>query len=152
MGRITEHSIIAANKAIATGLRKHFPANKAFYLRGKRWTVKKLLATLADEEAQLAARKRAHAAWLAVSRSVRETVNANHKLRLEMRLVIGSALGRDSAKCAEFGFVFREHRKPTQAVAVAAAEKRRATRAARGTMGKRQREKLKRAAATIKSE
>lgn len=143
MGRITERSILAANKAIATGLRKHFAASNVLRIDGKRWTVKMLLAALAHEEAQLAARRRARGVWLSTSRSVQQTIKANHKLRVNMRIVIGSTLGPHSAACGDFGFVFRKRGKQTGAARVAAADKRAATRVARGTTGTRQRAKIK---------
>ena len=88
MGRITERTILSANKAITAGLQRHFAANRSFWIDGKRRTVKWLIAALADEAAQLAARKRARAQWLAVSRSTRATVNANHELRQHLRIAI----------------------------------------------------------------
>jgi hypothetical protein len=141
MGRITERSVIVANKAIAAGLRKHY-AGKTLIIDGKKWTATALLAALADEQAQLAARAAARATWRSISRQARKTVKANHALRVHLRLAIGAYHGKYSEVAGDFGFVFSKRRKQTGLAKVAAAEKRSATRAARRTMGSRQRAKI----------
>jgi hypothetical protein len=142
MSRDTYRSNRVLNDAIKLGLSKYY-AGKSLMLAGKTWQSKDIVAAFDTEEAQRAAAERLHILWLDAVRVLRATVQANHRLRLDIKATIRANHGASSATFATFGFDEKEPRKPTVQTVKEAVEKRAATRAARGTKGKRQRAKIK---------
>jgi hypothetical protein len=142
MSRDTEKSIYNANRGIRQGLLKH-QAGKTLTLNGQKWPVAKMIAALDAEDAQFAKTRFARASWLGEVMILRKLIKANHRLRLSMRVFAELTHGAKHTALGDYGFKVRTRKKQTPVTKTLAAAKRRATRAARGTMGPRQRAKIK---------
>jgi hypothetical protein len=142
MSRNTYVSNYATNEAIKRGLSKYY-AGKSLMLGGTSWQAKDIVAAFDAEHAHAAEAERLHVQWLEAVQTFRKTVQTNHRIRLNIKAAMRASHGPESAVYATFGFNPRERQKPTVQTALAAVEKRRATRAARGTKGPRQRAKIK---------
>lgn len=142
MSRNTLISNLASNEAIKRGLSKHYPG-KTLMLNGIAWREKDIVAAFDAEEAQTKEVERLWIKWRGAVRTLRATVATNHQIRLNIKAAMRATHGAQSEVFAEFGFEAHTPHKPTLATTVAAIEKRAATRAARGTKGKRQRAKIK---------
>jgi len=91
------------------------------------------------------------ASWLAAVKTY-EAINAQAKVVVsDLRFLVMAAFGPMSPKLADFGFSPPSLAVRTPEKKAAAAQKRRATRLARGTLGKRQRAKIKGSTAASKS-
>ena len=85
----------------------------------------------------------AYSAWLHAAKAEQSARLGVRATRNAFRAHIESRFGLGSGVLEKLGFAFKERRKPTIAVTLAAVEKRRATRAARHTMGTKQKKKMK---------
>jgi hypothetical protein len=142
MSRNTASAIIGANRSIKYGLRKHHDG-ETFVLNGEKWSVAKLIGALDAEDAQFRTAKRARGVWLLEVAQLRKRIRTNHVLRLAIRAFVELRHGSASEALRDYGFKPRKRKKPSIETMRRAVEKRRATRAARGTMGPRQRKKIK---------
>jgi hypothetical protein len=142
MGRNTEVAIRAANTRIKDGLHKHY-ATQPLIINGVKWTAAKIIAALETEEAQFDEASLNRAAWLAAVKALRKTTQVNHQLRLALRATLEATHGRNSEAVTDFGYAWRTRRRPAAETIKVAVNKRRATRAARGTLGPKQRKPIK---------
>lgn len=131
-------------RAVLEGLEKELGGTRTLMLDGKRYTVKELQrlfrAVVDAANATDSARSRYHAA---VATERRETANAE-RLRAYLRMALESHFGRASVKLVRFGFALHKPpRRPSTDTAASAVAKRRATRLARGTMGKNQKKRVR---------
>jgi hypothetical protein len=143
MSRVTEDTITKANNRLIAGLRKHY-AGKSLVINGKTWTGAQLIQVLTAEDDQITAKNAAHAAWLRAVQLLRPTIKANHQLRLALYNMLEITHGPRATVLTDFGLELRAPRKTQSGqTKLLAVEKRRATRAARNTMGPKQRKKVK---------
>ncbi len=128
---------------VIAGLKKHM-ASKTLELGGKTMTV-------ADIEGEFAALATAGARTAAAKSEWHQAVGAETTVRERrvkpLALILGDYLrgvyGQSNPMLRDFGITPRKAAKPAMKTRVAAIAKRNATRKARGTVGKRQRAKVK---------
>jgi len=125
------------------GIGKRFANQQSLTFGDQTWQIPALVALLqavsdtADAQSTLAVQ------W---HRSVAVAKDAASKARGVVKALIAylrGLYGDNSAALADFGLTPRKVRKPKPAVQAAAADKNRATRKARNTMGKVERKKVK---------
>jgi hypothetical protein len=131
----------ARDAQMISGLRKHL-AGEALVLRGERMTVKQIVRELERHVLAMNESERTRVVWkvaVALEASLERRVKAlMPKLEEALRVRLGEwSILRD------FGLKLRTRRRPSVETMRLAVAKRRATRAARGTIGKRQRAKIK---------
>jgi hypothetical protein len=131
------------NREMAAGIRAHLIPLAAVAPWLQRLPPLELLELIAEHDRALNASGAARAAWLMCAREEKELDNKLHGVLLEVKGGVISQFG-DSAELNDFGVSYPKKRGPKTIRAKAlGAEKGRATRAARHTMGKRQRAKIK---------
>ena len=125
------------------GIQKHFAGVASVIING----VPVAPARLADlYQRRLDASQetaRAHAAWITCVRQEREAVRALHPLDVGFVQYLHMLYGRQATLLADFALEPRKIGRKTVATKLAAADKMRATRKARRTMGKKQKAKIK---------
>lgn len=132
-----------SNRRLKAGIEKHFAKAKSLTLNGqelKPAEVAKLLQASIDASQAADAAK---LVWLATVRKATEVEATTAPILRALRAFVRAAIGETSATLADFGIQPRKApKKLTTEEKVLAVEKTRATRAARHTMGKHQREKI----------
>jgi hypothetical protein len=144
--RNTEKAINRSRQAIA-GVKKHFAAVPTLALDGTAMTPD-------DVTAELQAAIDAADAAASVEKAFHDAVAAKHaafakttaRLR-SLKALVQNQLGNSEEVLGDFGFSNTKPRTPDEATKAAAVAKRAATRAARHTMGKRQKAPIKGAVA-----
>lgn len=133
-------------RKIGAGMSKFYGNLKSFKLGGTTFTPAELAQLLESDIAACDAADQARAAWL---KAVEAQKAANAETNPVLRAIRNKVLGdhgdtRDAGELlAVFGFSPRTTRKRTGAENVEAANKREATRKARHTLGKKQREQIR---------
>jgi hypothetical protein len=133
-------------KKIEAGMSKYYGNQPAFQLAGTAYSPAALDVLLEADIAASDAVDQARAVWLkAVEVQKATRVKTNPVLRAIRNKVLGDyGDTRDAGNVlADFEFKPRSTRKATGKEVVAAAEKRDATRKARGTMGKKEKQEIK---------
>jgi hypothetical protein len=125
--------------ALTTGKLSNVPS---FTLAGKVYTRAALVAVFQSLLDAQDVTRVAKAAWSAAVAKERKVKAGVRVVRNAFRSHIEGALGKGNPSIRVIGFVSKVPAKPTVEVRAAAAEKRQATREARGTMGKKQRKKI----------
>jgi len=126
---------LARMQVVAVALKKHFN-RKSLVLSSVTWKSDALIKRLEEQAALLRASDQAHAAWKhAVKVQVKDAAEVRKLLR-NIQTYVSATCGLEGPIFGDFGFT--RPPKKTLASKVAAVEKRRATRAARHTLGKKQ--------------
>ena len=119
---------------------EHHYAGESLVLGNRTWDAAELAAAFRAHVGALNDAERALAEWhgqVAANRA-RHAVDIGPAL-VALRAFINSQFGATNGMLSEFGFVARQRTTPSTETVRAAVEKRRATRKARNTMGKKQR-------------
>jgi hypothetical protein len=144
MPRTTLRERVIRNRAVVAGLLKYFPG-KTLVLDGKRITTDAFVATVRRHGAAMDDVARAKAVLRALVRDERSLEAKVHALVRDLHGFALNAVGSDPVVFTALGLAFPRKTGPKTAAAKAAgAAKGAITRKERGTVGKRQRAKLKR--------
>ena len=141
MGQKQRSSLLSTNQAFITGLQKYL-AKRSLMLGGKEWPAATIIGALTTENAMIAKANQDAAAWHQAVAALTQQTAENDQLRLLLRQALLLQFGNDKAVLAAFGISVPKRRAPTPPVKAAAAQKARATRAARHILGKREREAI----------
>jgi hypothetical protein len=125
------------------GLKKHEGTLSSLILGGTAYSTADLVAALQSRLDAANAVDTAYAAWRAAVRADYEARARTKDLLSDLRQTLLAAFRGSIETLADFGLVGRKPRVIAPETLVVAAQKARATRAARHTMGKRQREAIK---------
>jgi hypothetical protein len=133
----------ARDQWLIAGIVKHLGKSGKVVLRGVTYTTAELTAKLqsrieASNEADIA-----KAAWRAKVRVERARVEETSELVTDLRVYLATVYGSSLEVLHDFGFAPKDRRILRAAEKAQAALKGQATREARHTMGKRQKEKVK---------
>ncbi len=133
-----DRTINKHRQAIA-GIRKHFASAPTIALGGTPTTPNDAIATLQGTiDAVDAANASAHAFHGAVA-AQHAAIAKGAGVLTDLKTLVKSQLGSSEGVLGDFGFTSPSRQTPDEATKAAAVAKRAATRAARHTMGKRQR-------------
>jgi hypothetical protein len=132
-------------RLIASGVQKHFP-NATLTLAGQTLTTSQLADRIQQDIAASDATDKARAAWLTQVQAERSTHASLAPVLRSLRSLVIAQFG-DSPDAgdvlADFGYSPRKVPERTAAAKAQSADKGRATRAARHTMGSQQKKKVK---------
>ena len=140
---MSKSNVVSQNVQLVSGLQKDFP-KRVFELDGQQWKTVDLVTAFNDENSLIAAAANAGALWKTAVATMRAKTAANSKPRLALYGALKQALGANSPKLvADFGYAPRVRKAPSPTTVANAAQKRAATRAARGILGRRKRQAVK---------
>jgi len=145
MSTSSKTSRIASDTNLVAGLQKHSASLPAsFNLAGQAYTVQQCVTTLQSRITTTNAVAPASAAYHAAVTANRQQQASTDPFVAELKDQLVLWFKNDTATLADFGLVLPKTGGPKDPLAkVVGAEKMRATRKARGTMGKRQKEGVK---------
>jgi hypothetical protein len=139
---ITKENKVISDRKMIEGVDKHIDA--PMVLDGARYTPDELKAMLAERAELSEAVVAAKALWLEAVRRERENAQRTKRVHAALRKALHVMFGRDDAALDDFGMApHKERRALSSEEKLVVVAKILATRAARHTMGKRQREKIK---------
>jgi hypothetical protein len=142
-GPRTRLGTVASNQKVIAGLDKHIGA-KSITLAGTTWPVAELKRTLLEENELTVQTNDAYVAWRLLVGALRAKTKANHPVRKNLEQTIRVLHGSDLTVLTVFGYKRRKSRRPSTAEEnFIKAAKAKATRKARGTLGSKQRTKIK---------
>jgi hypothetical protein len=142
MSQSSLSSILSVNLKLVAALQKYLP-KKTIVLAGKVWAVTDLVTAFTDENHDIAVAASAKAALTKASSAAKADRTANDPLRSALHQAVLVQFGQDPQVLEDFGYKVPRKRGPVSAeTKVIAVAKRRATRAARGTLGSRQRQAI----------
>ena len=139
---ITKESSVIRDRGMMAGVEKHIDA--PMVLEGARYTPDELTAMLAERVLLSEAVVAAKAAWQEAIRRERENAERTKRVHAALRKALHVMFGKNDVLLGDFGIQPHKERRrlsPEEKVVVVA--KILATRAARHTMGTRQRERIK---------
>ena len=139
-------TINAFRQAIA-GVQKHFATTPTLALDGTPTTPKDAMAALQDAIDAIDRAATAEKTFHDAVAAQKAAVTTGKALLAALNGLVTNQLGSTEAVLGDFGFTARKRQVPSEATKAAAVAKRAATRSARHTMGKRQKAKVKGAAA-----
>ena len=139
---LNRNTVTARNKCLKAGLRKYY-GKKALVLFGKTYSTSALVSSFDLEDELIAQTARAYASWRKLVAMLKKQRVPNAQFRQALRAMVAMEHGIDSEIYTDLGFKPPSRRKPDPATLAVAAVKSRATRAARHTMGSRQRKAIK---------
>jgi hypothetical protein len=130
--------------ALSRGVKKRWMAGGPVELDGKSYTPQEILDRLKSLVDAVDASAHAYASWRATVATQHQLEEANLVFVQHVGIAVRLLHGKDLKALGDFGMEPVKKTGPkTAEVKAAAADKGRATRAKRGTMGKRQRKKAK---------
>jgi hypothetical protein len=137
--RKSRNTVTSNNKQLEAALDTYYPKG-LFVIDGQTYKTSDIVTLLEKEDTLNAAAVTAHAAWQIAAGAARAQTVANDQMRIELKTALKSLLGKTNAsKLQEFGFSVRARSVTTAPTKAAAAQKAKATREARGTLGSKQR-------------
>jgi 3-keto-L-gulonate-6-phosphate decarboxylase len=137
--RTSRETVTTSNQQLEGALDTYYPKG-SFVIDGKTYKTSDIVALLEKEDTLNAAAVTARAAWQTAASAARAQTTANDQMRIELKAALKSLLGRTNAsKLQEFGFSVRARAVTTTPAKAQAAQKAKATREARGTLGSKQR-------------
>jgi hypothetical protein len=138
-----------ADRNLQAGLRSHLSGAKAITIAGKAYKPADLVNLLQVEIDAANTANAARLAWIAATKTSKQVRRDTAPVKRMLRAFIVSTFGESSTLLADFGMVPRKTRKKlTVEEKAVAVDKLRATRAARRTMGSRQKRGIVARAAT----
>jgi hypothetical protein len=141
VSKITQHT--RAMKLLA-GIAKHFPATGRFRIAGASYTRAQLAAVFQEQLDAMTAVGAAHALLTAAVMRERAATKRAHAAAKNLRLWAEGHFGSSALAITDFGWSIPRKTGPkTVEAKLAVARKGAATRAARKTLGKRQRQKIR---------
>jgi hypothetical protein len=139
---ITKGTKVARDRKMIAGVEKHIDG--PMLLDGARHTPDELIAMLAERADLSEAVVAAKASWEEAVRRERENAERTKRLHAALRKAIHVMFGKDDARLSDFGMTSHKDRRPlTPEEKLVVVAKILATRAARHTRGRRQRERIK---------
>ena len=147
----TLSTTIAALQRLIAGLQKHQP-NATIMIDGTVYTTPQLVQILEALVADVAAAITAKAIFLESARTAAANLEGRRPLVRDLKRNVQIMYGDTESTLADFGLGPRRPGLKTPEIHLAAAAKARATRAARHTMGKRQKAKITGATPTPSAE
>jgi hypothetical protein len=136
------NDVLATMQAIVNGVETNLD-NKTLVLNRVAITSSALVASLQNVIAAYQAAQAARAAWIQAVSTQHALVDAIQPTIVALRAYIVAVYGEQSAEYKSFGFTPRRKSQPSAEAKALANQKRLATRAARKTMGSRQRLKIR---------
>jgi hypothetical protein len=143
MARQTKTELYAECLEIITGLETKLAKVQVFTLAGEDYSRQELLDIFQSLIDAQRATTSAHGRWLDAIGAERKTLERVRVVRNKYRTWTESNFGKGAPAIAVLGFKSTVPAKPNVATREQAIEKRRATRAARGTLGKKLRQAIK---------
>jgi hypothetical protein len=134
----TKLHVETRDQTLVNGVLANLGDVATFMLPAGNYTRDQLVAAFQARVAASEATKANRNAWLAAVQAERQAEQGIAPLRKSMKQFVASRYGADNAKMAEFGFTPAKTPKTTVQTKAAAIQKSEATRAARHTMGKKQ--------------
>lgn len=129
-------------QSLVAGVKRHL-GTKPIQLLGKTWTPEELEEVLLDHLSELRGTNTLYNQWkVALARYHTRYETELLPLIFALRAFVEAAYGPQSDELGHFGFKARRPRTQTPESKLLAARKARATRKARKTMGRKQREKI----------
>ena len=132
----------ARDTKVIASIGAHFTSATKFTFGGVDYKAKEIQQLLQSRIDAASATEAARAKWLTASAAELEKTTACEEVLLALKSHLVTTYGASSQIVADFGFTPKQ-RQTTADVTAKAVVKRKATREARGTMGKRQRLKIK---------
>jgi hypothetical protein len=142
MKRNMDSTINRIRQAMA-GIAKHFASTPTLALGGTQTTTKDAVATLQGAIDSIDAAAAAGKAFHEATAAQHAAIAKGNALLKVLKTLVESQLGSAESVLGDFGFTNPKPAVPDQAAKAAAVAKRAATRAARHTMGKKQRAAIK---------
>jgi hypothetical protein len=139
----TKVSVETRYQTLIEGILANFGHVSSFELSTGNYTLDALVSTLRRRIAAAEDTKSTKTDWHTTVQAERQVDGEVRPLRKQLQQYVAARFGATSAKMAEFGFTPLKPRKPTTRTKAAAADKSLATRKARGTMGAKQRKRIK---------
>jgi hypothetical protein len=127
---------------VMEGLRTHF-LKKTVLLNGASWKVDALIKRLDGQVALLHASDAAHTSWRQAVLAQRNDAADARRLLRAVEAMVTAAFGSDSHAYADFGYTPPKIAKRSAETTLAAVVKMKATRQARHTMGRKQRQSIR---------
>jgi hypothetical protein len=134
-------AIEARDTKVSAALGAHFNATATFTIDGTTYTTVQLQQLLQSRTDAAHATDAAKAKWLTASAAERDLTQKTGAVLLGLKRQIVSTYGSKSQVVADFGFTPKP-RKTTAKKTASAVDKRNATRAARHTMGSKQKAEI----------
>jgi hypothetical protein len=138
-------------RKVIAGAAKHFPPTTTFTLAAATVTLPQLTQACQNDIDMSDAADQARAAWLTSVQAQRDTNDTTDPMLRAFKAYVLSLYGdaqNAASTLADFGYTPRKPRSKNVAVKALAADKGRATRKARGTMGDKQKKAIKGTVAT----
>lgn len=143
MGRMTSDEFQFECKSVINALTATFSAGDKMSLLGTVYTRDQLVAAFRNAlELDLAA-DRAEALWHLSLKKAGEAARGLRPLRNALKQQLQAQWGKTSPRLVPFSFLGKEAKTPSPETAAAAVVARKATRAARHTMGPKQKKRIK---------
>jgi hypothetical protein len=143
MSKVSQNDLSMMLQAVVTALNDPSFSTKTVVIAGKIWKPKDLVQTFESQIDALQASNAAHQAWLQSVSDQRSAYAAIVPLLKGLRAYLAALYGETSQTYRNFGFAPPQKAKPSTETRSAALQQSRATRLARGTMGKKQRLAIK---------
>jgi hypothetical protein len=141
---LTKQTKVQRDRDAIAGIEKHFARSEKLLLDGVRYASADLVEILDERIALSEAVVAAKAAWQEAMRKERENAAKTERVVASLRKALHVMFGKDVESLVDFGVTPHKERRPLSAEEkVAVVAKILSTRAARHTMGKRQRLKIK---------
>jgi hypothetical protein len=137
-----DRTINTHRQAIA-GIRKHFASAPSILLGGTSTTPNDAIATLQGSIDAIDAASASAQAFHGAVTAQHAAIAKGTGLLTDLKTLVKSQLGSSEGVLGDFGFTSPSRQTPDEATKAAAVVKRAATRAARHTMGKRQKASVK---------
>jgi hypothetical protein len=134
-----QHDRIARDLKMAAGITKHFQKKASFTLSGEKYTSEELLSLLQARTDAARTAQTARAAWLNAAAALQEQLAKTDPVFANLQQQLLSTYSPTANELADFGIAPRKRPVLTAEQRLAAVQKRRATRNARHTLGKKQR-------------
>jgi hypothetical protein len=143
MPRLSRQDKLTRDYVLKNGIQKHFTGQPAFVFQGKTLSKADLVALVEEHETAIADLQKAEAAVKAAVTRERAKNAEIHAMGVRIHAWAHIRYPHDIAILADFGTAPVKHGVKSPAVKALAAERMRATRKARHTLGKRQKAKIK---------
>jgi hypothetical protein len=130
--------LVTMLSTLIAGLKKHEQSLAPFVIAGKSYTAAQVIAAVQSRIDASQAVTPAKAAWQAAVKADRDARTGGQALLAGVRQTLLTVYAGSVDTLADFGLVGRKPRAISPETQVAAAQKAKATRAARHTMGKKQ--------------
>jgi hypothetical protein len=132
---------LSRDRTVIAAIAEHFTSSAVLTLDGQSYKAKELQQLLQDQMDTVAAAEAVKAKWRTAVAAARAKTATVAGVMPALRRHVISTYGANSQVMADFGFT-QKLGQATAEVKAAAVVKRAATRAARGTMGKKQKAKI----------